>query len=54
MQRLWRAATKDYGVQVPSGHALYGWMFWLIGALLALIGISTLISGHTVLGAALT
>jgi hypothetical protein len=53
VKRLWRAATKDYGVQVPSGWSVRGWTFWAIGFVLVLIGIGSLISGQAVLGGAL-
>jgi len=53
MSRVRRALTRDYGKQVPSGWALYGWMFWLIGAVVTLLGLGAVIAGRLLLGSAL-
>lgn len=48
MRRLRRAALCDFGVQVPSGFRLRGWMLWLLAAVLILVGLGALIAkgGH--------
>jgi hypothetical protein len=53
MGRVWRALTKDYGRQVPSGSSVSGWQFWLIGVIFTPAGIIALVLGHILLGAAL-
>jgi len=53
VSRVRRALTRGYGKQVPSGWPLYGWMFWLIGAFLTLLGLGALVTGGLVLGSAL-
>ncbi len=50
MSRIWRAATKDYGQQVPSGWSLRGWIFWGAAAVLLLIGIVVLTDHHVLVG----
>jgi hypothetical protein len=50
---VWKAATKDYGLQVPSGWLLRGWMLWIIGTVVTLVGIGALASGSVVLGCVL-
>jgi hypothetical protein len=45
MRRLHQAATRDLGVQVPSGFRLRGWMLLLVAVILSLIGLGALIGG---------
>lgn len=55
-KRLSRAASKDFGVQVPAGTRLKGWHFLAAAVAMALVGLGALLAGghdHLVLTGAL-
>ena len=53
MGRVWAALSRDYGRQIPSGYRIYGWMFWLAGLVLTIVGLVSLINGQAILGPSL-
>ena len=54
MDRLWAALSRDYGRQVPSGYRIYGWMLWLIGLALIVVGLVSLFDGTVLLGSSVS
>lgn len=53
MERVHRALARNYGRQVPSGMPVYGWMFWIVGVILTVLGIGAFADGSPVIGGAL-